>query len=172
MRRNPLGLLIAAAMAMPAFAAEHAHQHGVVSLVATLEGDLLTLDLDAPLDSLLGFERAPRTPAEREAAAALIKRLDPGQSLWQPNEEARCVLTKTRVEAPVLQQGAAAAGEHADLEAGYEFRCAQPGRLSGVKHGLFKAFPRLQRIDWQFALPSGQGKRTVVRDQSLLPLKR
>ncbi|MFN3303633.1 MAG: DUF2796 domain-containing protein [Roseateles sp.] len=162
----------ALALALPVGAAEHAHQHGVVSLSATLEGELLTLDLDAPLDSLLGFERAPRTAAEREAAAALLQKMNAGQSMWRPSDEARCTLTATRVDAPALQQPAKATGEHADLEATYEFRCAQPAQLSGIVHGLFAAFPRLQRIDWQFALPSGQGKRSITRDQALLPLKR
>ncbi len=165
-------LAVAAALALPAGAAEHAHQHGVVSLSAALDGEQLTLDLDAPLDSLLGFERAPRTAAERSAAAALLKALDPGQALWQPNAEARCVLTQTRIDAPVLQKPDAPAGEHADLEAGYTFRCAQPQQLTGIGHGLFKSFPRLQRIDWQFALPTGQGRRVVTRDQALLPFKR
>jgi Protein of unknown function (DUF2796) len=169
--RRP-ALSLAAVLALPVSATEHAHQHGVVSLSATLEGELLTLDLDAPLDSLLGFERAPRTAAEREAAAALLRTLNPGQSLWRPNEEARCVLSTTRVDAPVLQQPAKPSSEHADLEASYEFRCAQPAQLTGVVHGLFKAFPRLKRIDWQFALPAGQGKRSIQRDQALLPLKR
>jgi len=161
-------------LAVPAWSAEHAHQHGVISLNATLEGEVLSLDLDAPLDSLLGFERAPRTAAERAAAAALLKTLGPGTSMWQPNPEAGCVLTQAKVEAPVLQQAQtpAPAGEHADLEASYQYRCAQPARLTGLQHGLFNAFARLQRIEWQFALPSGQGKRTVKRPEALLPLKR
>lgn len=169
---RPALLLVMTAATLPVFAAEHPHQHGIVSVSATLDGDVLTLDLDAPLDSLLGFERAPRTAAEREAAVALLKRMNPGQGLWAPNEEAGCVLSTSRVDAPVLQQPAKATGEHADLEATYEFRCARPGQLSGIEQRLFPAFPRLKRIDWQFALPSGQGKRTVLRDQSLLPLKR
>ncbi|PTT78105.1 hypothetical protein DBR42_24125 [Pelomonas sp. HMWF004] len=167
-----LALLLMTTLAVPAWSAEHAHQHGVVSLNATLEGEVLSLDLDAPLDSLLGFERAPRTEAERAAAAALLKTLGPGTSMWRPNPEARCVLAQAKVEAPVLQQPQAPAGEHADLEAGYQFRCAQPAQLTGLQHELFQAFARLQRIEWQFALPSGQGKRTVKRPEALLPLKR
>lgn len=167
-----LSFALALLLASPAESAGQAHQHGVVTLSATLEGGVLSLDLDAPLDSLLGFERAPRTAAERAAAAALLKTLDPGSTLWQPNAEAACVLRQSKIHAPVLQQPAAPAAEHADLEAGYEFSCAQPGKLTGLRHGLFQSFPRLQRIDWQFALPSGQGKRVVKRPEASLPLNR
>lgn len=172
MHCTQLALFLMTTLTVPAWSAEHAHQHGVVSLNATLEGEVLSLDLDAPLDSLLGFERAPRTEAERAAAAALLKTLGPGTSIWRPNPEAGCVLTQSKVTAPVLQQAQVSAEEHADLEAGYQFRCKQPAKLTGLQHGLFNAFARLQRIEWQFALPSGQGKRTVRRPEALLPLKR
>ena len=56
-----------AATALPAWAAK-AHQHGVARLDVAVEATRVTLYLDTPLDNLLGFERAPRTDAERKAA--------------------------------------------------------------------------------------------------------
>lgn len=173
---KPWNLLVifafAALPAAPGYAAEHAHQHGVVSVTATLDGATLRLELDAPLDGIVGFERAPRTAAEKATAAAALKQLDPGAALWQPNPEAGCKLSATLVQAPVLQGAPAAADGHADLEAGYEFRCEQPKQLAGIQHQLFKTFPRIKRIDFQYALPSGQGKAQVRSPQALLPLKR
>ena len=40
--------------------------------------------LELPLDSLLGFERAPRTDAERKAAADVLARLRSGGTLYVP----------------------------------------------------------------------------------------
>lgn len=168
-------LLLAAVAALPvtsASAAERAHQHGVVSVTATLDGGTLRLDLNAPLDAIVGFERAPRTAAEKASAAAALKQLDPGAALWLPNAEAGCRLASSEVEAPVLQGAQGAADGHADLEAGYEFRCEQPQQLTGIQHQLFKNFPRIKRIDFQYALPSGQGRAQLRSPQALLPLKR
>lgn len=168
-------IFAAAAAALVLSAAQghgQAHQHGVVSVTLALDGQALSLNLDAPLHDLVGFERAPRTAAEKAAAAAVLKQLDPGGGLWQPTPEAGCTLAGTRVDAPVLQQQQAAADGHADLEAVYEFRCEQPARLTGVAHTLFKAFPRIARIDFQYALPGGQGKAQLRKPQALLPLKR
>lgn len=149
-----------------------AHQHGVVQLDVVIDGPLLSLQLEAPLDSLLGFERRPRTAAERQAAAALLKRLDPGAALWRPNAEAQCTLTKTTLVSPLLQEPAAKNTEHADLDGSWEFRCAQPDKLSSIELGLFDAFKRIQRIEVQVAGPQGQIKRELRRPNSQLLLTR
>ena len=53
--------------ALPVLAAQpaHAHVHGAVQLDVAVDGPTLTLTLEAPLDSVVGFERAPRTAAEK-----------------------------------------------------------------------------------------------------------
>lgn len=157
---------------LQALAAGAPHRHGVVSLSATLEGQVLSLDLQAPLDSLLGFERAPRTAAERAGAAALLDQLDPGSLLFQANPEAGCVPTRADVKAAVLQGSMPPVGGHADLEAAYQFRCERPEQLASIRHGLFGAFRRIQRIEVQFALPAGQGRRVLKRPEAILALKR
>nr|WP_281385236.1 DUF2796 domain-containing protein [Roseateles oligotrophus] len=158
---------------MPAWA--HVHQHGVARLDVALEGQTLTLQLNIPMDSLLGYERRPRTVAEREAAAAVLAGLDPGSALWQPNPEAQCGLVKTTLVAPLLQSPAQPGvkdAEHADLDGSWEFRCAQADQLSSIELGLFDAFKRLQRLQVQVAGPKGQIKRELKRPNKLLNLTR
>jgi hypothetical protein len=161
--------------AAAASAQGQAHQHGVVQLDVAIDGQTLSLSLDAPLDSLLGFERRPRTAGEREAVAAVLKRLDPGSALWRPNAEAQCRLTKTTIEAPLLQTAGVHGvkeAEHADLDASWEFHCGQMDKLSGIELGLFDAFKRIQRIEIQVAGPKGQVKRELKRPNKLLGLSR
>jgi Protein of unknown function (DUF2796) len=153
----------------------HAHQHGVVRLDVAIDGQALTLSLDAPLDSLLGFEHRPRTAAEKAGMAALLKQLDPGAALWRPNAQAQCSLIKTTLESALLQApapSAAEAGEHADLDGSWEFRCAQVDQLSSIELGLFDAFKRIQRIEVQVAGPKGQLKRELKRPEKMLGLSR
>ena len=151
-----------------AWAAGKAHEHGVVKLDVAIEADKLMIAMDAPLDNLLGFERAPRTDAERKAAADVLARLrspDKAVPLFAMDAAAQCTLSKAEVHAPVLEPGLKPAekGEHADLEASYEFSCARPGELRSLDVGLFDAYKRIQRIDVQVAGPKGQSKLTLKR---------
>lgn len=164
---------------MSAHAAEAAHVHGLMRLDIAVEKQALTVQLESPLDSLLGFERSPRTPAERQAADALLKRMGDAATLFKPDAAAQCVPTKANIESAALQSMAPAAGkggtkesEHADLDASYEFRCAHPEKLTVVEVGLFDAFKRLQKIDVQVAGAKLQSKQTLQRPDKVVKLTR
>ena len=168
-----IGLVLAA---RPVWAGK-AHEHGVMKLDVAVEGNTLSIALESPLDSFLGFERAPRTEAERRAAAALLTRLrgpDKGKPLFTADAAARCTLSKAQVQAPVLDTPAQAAGKdgHADLDADYAYICAEPAQLKGLDLGLFDAFARLKRIDVQVAGPQGQSRVTLTRPARSIKLAR
>ena len=151
-----------------AWAAGKAHEHGALKLDVAIEGNKLTIAMEAPLDNLLGFERAPRTDAERKAAADVLTRLrstDKAAPLFAVDTTAQCMLSKAEVKAPMLEPGAkqATKDEHADLDASYEFTCAKPDALRTLDVGLFEAYKRIQRIDVQVAGPMGQSKVTLKR---------
>jgi hypothetical protein len=48
-----------------AHAGGKAHVHGVATLDIAVEARKITVQLESPLDNLLGYERTPRTDAER-----------------------------------------------------------------------------------------------------------
>jgi hypothetical protein len=193
MARTSLSFLVACmALAASAAHAGKAHEHGVVRLDVSVEGSRLTIDMVAALDNWLGFERAPRTDAERKAAAEVLARLrnpQQGTPLFVPDAAAQCQLVKAEVSAPVLEPGAKPAaksatapaspaaahksgGEHADLEASYTFQCAQPTPLRTLELGLFDAYKRIQRIHVQVAGPKGQSKVTLKRPARSITLVR
>lgn len=147
-----------------------AHQHGGLRLDLVLDGDLLTITLDAPLDSLLGYERAPRTAAERRAAEQLLAGLRAPAGLIEPEAAAGCRFESAEVEAPVLDAAPATRGEgHADLEATLRWRCARPEALRGVElAGLLKRHPRIVRIEAQVVTPAGQFRPPLRRPQTRL----
>jgi hypothetical protein len=175
-----------ALMSGHARSAGKAHEHGVLKLDVAIEGNKLTIAMEAPLDNLLGFERAPRTDAERKAAADVLARLrspDKGAPLFVADAAAQCSLSKAEVSAPVLEPTAktdtkadtktgSANSEHADLDADYEFNCAQPGELRSLDVGLFDAYKRIQRIEVQVAGPKGQTKVTLKRPARSVKLVR
>lgn len=169
-------LILCAVLGLPVAAQQAAHVHGLVMLNVGVDGGRLTLQLAAPLDSLLGFEHRPRTAAQRQAADALLKRLQEDRTLIRPAAAAQCMLGKITVESAALQSPAPAAGaqdsEHADLDASFEFNCRQPALLSDIELGLFDAFKRIQKIEVQVAGASGQFKQTLARPNGMLRLQR
>lgn len=164
-------------------ATEAAHAHGVMRLDIAVDQALLTVQLASPLDSLLGFERAPRTPAERRAADAMLSRMGEAAVLFKPNAAAQCVPTNVHIESAALQtttpvpdkkmgKEAAKGGEHADLDAHYEFTCAHPEQLTTLEIGLFNAFPRLRKIEVQVAGAKAQSRQTLQRPNRVITLTR
>lgn len=173
MRHSLLPALAALLLATagPAAHAGKPHEHGALKMDVALDGAELGIRLEMPLDSLVGFERAPRTDAERRAAVAALARLRDGAALFKADAAARCTLASATVKAPVLEQPAAAAADgHADLDAEYVFRCEQPARLAQLEVLLFEAFGRVERIEVQAVLPKGQRKAVLRRNARTLKL--
>jgi len=165
------GLFAALLAALAPAHAGKAHVHGLLKMDVTLEGADLSIALEMPLDSLVGYERAPRSDAERRAASEALARMRDGASLFRLDAAAQCVLRSVEVSAPVLEQPAAKNPDgHADLEASYVFRCAQPARLAQLEVLLFDVFRRVDRIEVQAALPQGQRKAVLRKTARRLPL--
>jgi hypothetical protein len=166
---------------LPGTAAAHgkAHQHGVAQLDVVVDGGTLVIELDTPLDNLVGFERAPRTAAERQRVDAAVAKLRAAEGLFKTYAEAGCVLGSVNLEAPVIGLKAAGTGAatkveegHADLAGRFEFNCREPAELKHVDVGLFAAFPGFKRIEAQVAGPKGQAKATLRPASARLALTR
>lgn len=159
----------------PALAAK-THQHGTARLDIAVDAGRVSIVLDTPLDNLLGFERAPRTDAEREQADAAVALLRDAGRLFRIDPAAGCTLARVELVSAVLKLGgggdAPARDEHADLEGRFDFDCRQGGRAAHVEVGLFAAFKGLQRLELQVVTPKGQMKATLVRPASRVALVR
>ena len=158
-------LMIVGAIASPAALAAGAHAHGVARLDVAVDGATITLRLGSPLDSLLGFERAPRNDAERGQVRAMAQALRAGNP-FVPSAAARCRLDRIELASPVLAPdllggsnaapSGQAAGDHAELDGTFVFRCEDAGALRGIDVMLFDYFKRLRQVDAQLAGPKGQ----------------
>jgi hypothetical protein len=179
---TPRLILAALALAVaPGLSWAHgkAHQHGVAQLAVAVEGARLVIELDTPLDNLIGFERAPRTAAERQRADAAITKLRAAQTLFKAPAEAGCTLAGVNLEAPLLGLKADDGGEparvedgHADLAGRFAFDCREPGKLRHLDVGLFSAFTGFKRIEAQVAGPKGQSKAMLRPSAARLTLTR
>jgi len=184
----PTGLLALCGLALSGdLPAQQPHEHGVVRLGILVEGDRLDLRLQSPLETVAGFETAPRTEKQRQAIRRMAAILRDPQSLFVPTAAAGCIagavtlradaIAPELLAAPALPaagdsvavsgapgtSGAAkgssgrrtTAPAHADLEAGFAFRCAKPQALTGLQVKLFDAFPPLRQVDVAIVTPRG-----------------
>jgi hypothetical protein len=171
----PACLFVAAATnTAPAWAGK-AHEHGVARLDVVVEPKRVTLELDTPLDNLLGFERAPRSDAERALLDKVLARLRAADGLFRIDNAAGCTLAKVTLESAVLGLGASAVpakGEHAELNGRFEFSCKAGALARFVEVELFEAFAPMKRINLQLVLSRGQMKATLVRPATRVALAR
>ena len=150
-----------------------AHVHGRIQLGVALDGQQLVIDIDTPLDSLLGFEHAPSTAPQKKLAAEWAERLRTTGSLVRLPAQARCTLLGAELNAPVMGLGKTSADKaphahdhqhgHADLEGQWSYRCEQPDALRTIDLGFFDASPHARTIDVQWAKDGRQGKQTLRR---------
>lgn len=169
---------VAAGLGSTTAFAQKAHQHGVAKLDVAVEPGRLRIDLTTPLDNLVGFERAPRTDAERQRVDAAVAALRDAAALWRIDPAAGCTPDAVTLLAPVLGLGpaageaAAAKGGHADLEASWIFECKDAARAGFVEQGLFAAFARMSRLEVQAVTPRGQMKVTLRKPAGRIALAR
>ena len=152
---------------LPALAGKPtAHVHGAASLQVAIDGNTLTLHIESPLESLLGFEHAPRTDKQKAAVRALSERLNQAGDLFMPSPAARCAPVSVKLDSPVLQAGKQPTGDgHADLDGEFVFRCENPEALRDLEVAIFPSFPNLRRLDVQVAGPRGQSAATLSPQQ-------
>jgi hypothetical protein len=147
-----------------AHAAGKAHVHGIAKLDVAVEATKITVQLESPLDNLLGYERAPRTDAERKQADAMVARLKAGDAMFRIDPAAQCTLGKVELASSALKLGQPDPSEegHADIDGTFEFNCVDAAKAAFIDVGLFE-YKRLQRLEVQVAASKGQFKRDLKR---------
>ena len=157
------------------------HQHGVGYLDVALDTGALTVELRLPLESVVGFERPPRTEAERQAAREALAHLREPSRVVTMDAAAACTARPPEVQAPLLDARATPGARpasaptndgHGDLSARYVWQCASPAALKSVQVVLFDRFPRLRRLEAQVAVPQGQTRAVLRPNARTLALAR
>lgn len=161
-----LALIAVLAVAANAHAAK-GHSHGVGTLDVSIENAQVTIDLELPLDSVTGFEHAPKNDKEKAALSEAERLLKDAAAMVVPTPEAGCTVASVKVDVPYAD-GKSADGEHADIDASYVFRCANPAALKSIETRLFKHFKRLYRIEARRVGPAGQSAARLSAKQPAL----
>ena len=130
-------------------AAGKAHVHGKATLDIAIDGSRLTLEFDAPLEDLVGFERAPANDRERTALGQLDAYLESGRA-FTPPAAAGCRQTGSTVTRTTSGSG------HAEVRVQWSAECVNIGAVNAIDAPIFSQYPRLHRIDVRAVTPKGQ----------------
>lgn len=175
MNRSPrlpwqIALLLAGAAAGSAAAADEFEQHGVhehghVEVNVALDGEVLAVELAAPAVNVVGFERAPRTDAERKAVADVAKRLAAGRGQVGVPPAAACRLQASEVDAPKW-----GGGDHADYRARFTFRCSNPAALAWIELWMLRDLREVAAAEVNVITPRVQKQQKVGGGNLRVPL--
>lgn len=160
------------------------HVHGHATLEVAVDGNTLTLLFTSPLDSLVGFEQAPRTEKQQDVVRRMAQTLRQADRVFGLPAEAQCGVPRVELASPAIPAGLLAAdaapakpaeksppsrhGEHAELDAQYVWSCQRIERLKAIDVKLFASFRNLKRIDARVVTGAQQRSARLTEQMSRL----
>jgi hypothetical protein len=170
------------------------HEHGVASLSLAVDNKGLEISLDSPAANLVGFEHKPSTDEQSQQVAKVKAQLENPTSLFDIPAAAECSLSKTELQAALMQvstdttkadadkhehehasekhehEHEAEHEEHAhsDIEATWQFTCAKPAELGSVSTKLFATFPAIKKLNVEWLNGDKASAVTLEQDTAVL----
>jgi hypothetical protein len=141
------------------------HVHGAVTFNVAVEGNVLSLEIDAPAINVLGFEKAPRNDVERQAVASVDAWLSAGRDIAGVPRTAGCRLQSVTYEAPKLGSG------HADYRPRYAFRCDNPAALEWVELWALRRLKDVENAEVNLISATMQRQETLAPGSLRVSLK-
>ena len=162
-------ILQTSAVLLPVWAAdkhEHAgHSHGQGQLELVVQGGSVKANFEIPMESLLGFEHLPKTPAQKKAMADLQAGVTQPEYVLRLPKAAACELKSVQAQSDMFL---GKKSTHSDLDLSIEFTCSQPAELKQIEFPIFKKHPRLKSLKVDMLTPKGQGATTVKTKDPVL----
>lgn len=158
-RRRHACVLAAAVLCCSGVARAHGdHTHGHGSARVVVVGAALSVTLDVPLESYLGYDYPPRTEGQQKTWAAFRARLAEPLRFVEPAAEAQCVASQPAT-VPNLEQLDAQA-DIVNLLVEIKFDCASPAALKSVGFTAFREHAGLKQLRVQ--VQNGATRKTLT----------
>jgi hypothetical protein len=153
-----------------------AHEHGHAKLNLIVEGNKLTAQLEAPSESIYGFEYMAKTDADK-------KKRDAGGETLKSNFEKMLVVdpsfgcvfknVKLDLHVPEEEEGGSAKtkkGEHSETHAEFVANCAKPLAGAKVNFAFGKYFARIKEVKVQVVSGEKQSGADIDNDKGTVTL--
>ena len=165
-----LAFVVSAAWAQSKPHAHHkAHAHGQGELELAIEQGRLQGTLRVPMESLLGFEHAPKTDAQRAQVAALRKLLEDPSNVVAPPVAAACQVTKVVAQSSMFT--GAVKGGHSELDYVFGWDCVKPDQLTSLGLPVFASHKRLKQLEVSLVVDGRQSALRRSPKATSIPLR-
>jgi hypothetical protein len=170
------------------------HEHGVANLNLVIEDSGFAVELHGPLANFMSFEHEPSTDEQKQEVKDLAKTLGDASELFITSPESGCTVKSVSLSSEKLppellapyageegeehhddQQAADhhhddgdAEEEHGDIDADYEFVCADVSKLTSIGVNLFSKFASLEEVEAQVISDKGQNSFELTSNENLL----
>lgn len=152
-------VLAAAVLCLPGAARAHGdHTHGHGTGKVLVDGATLSVTLDVPLESYLGYDYPPRNEAQQKTWAVFRARLAEPLRFVEPAADARCAAGRVAT-VPNLEQLDPQA-DIVNLVVEIKFDCAQPAALKSLGFTAFREHAGLKQLRVQ--LHNGAARKTLT----------
>lgn len=139
------------------------HEHGHVALRVAIDGDKLAVELEAPGESIVGFEHAAENDEQKKQVEAARATLADTTKLFTLTEAAGCTPASSEVELHTE-------GDHSAFEGEYSFTCSNIAALNSIETKLFTLYPKIEEIDVDYATAAGQGSVELEKGSPVVTL--
>jgi hypothetical protein len=163
-----------------------AHVHGEATLTMALEGSDVEISLESPAANIIGFEYKASTEEEKRIEAQAARALKSATMFSFAG--ASCELEKVVVVLPGAEHEGHDAhhdehhsehhnehkdrhAEHSEVTANYHYHCENLNKLQQVATGLFKQFPKLEKVDAMWVSASGQGAEELSAKKPVMRIR-
>jgi hypothetical protein len=155
-------------MSAPLSAGPHGHAHGKGEMEITVQDGSIRAIFRTPMESLLGFEHAPKTEAQKTAVTQLKNKLSNPTLFFAPTPAAQCAAGAAEASSTLF--AGQVSGGHSDLEYRFSFKCSNVQALQGLDALLFADYPRLHEIRALVVNNTEQRSVTLKKRSRAIPL--
>jgi hypothetical protein len=155
------------AVAAPLHAQAKAHTHGLAALDIVIEGRTGTLAFRAPAEDIIGFERAPRTPAETwQRDLALLRLRTRMREMVRFDPTLGCALATIEIHTGDDDHDhEATAGGHAEIHGEFALTCERSPAGTDIRFAFSTVFPSIRTVQVQLLSDDRQDGRRIDGDR-------
>lgn len=157
---------------------QKAHVHGISQLQIALEGQTLEMAFESPADNIVGFEHVAKTDTQIQAVKNAKQTLSQIGTVWKFSGTS-CTLVSSEIDVKGLlakhdydkkhnHDHHHKHDDHQEISAYYKFKCDDLKQLSAIETGLFKAFPRIEKINGEWVSEYKQGLSVLTASNNIL----
>ena len=145
-----------------------AHEHGSGTFNIAIDGNMVSMELEAPGADIVGFEHKATTDVQKAlVASAKAKLKEVANVVGLPNS-AGCKLEGSTVKLEVEGKGNKAS--HSEFYAEYQMTCTAPAKLGVIMFPYFENFKDAQELEVSVIGPKSQKRFEVERDAAKIDI--